>query len=334
MLEKPFRPRAGGRLRHDRAAGRIADADYLHRRAADELLERLDSVQRSFSDALILGPGTSDLAEAIGRRGLAVTVAGSARPSGHRRFVQCDEDLLPFRDGAFDLVLSVGALDTVNDLPGALTLIRRSLRPDGAVPGGAGRRRRLAAAAQRAMLAADEAQSGSSAAPRLHPQIDIQAAGDLLTRAGFALPVVDGEAVSVRFPNLISLIADLRAMGATNLPRRAVRRPVHAPRAGRRAGRLRRACRFGRQDRGAVRDPLSDRLGAGALAAAAGPPRQRPDLARGCVETPPPRARHRAGRSAADRPAASRDRTSRFGRSHCSPVASSGLGSPRHLRRI
>jgi SAM-dependent methyltransferase len=146
---------------------------------------------------------------------MTVTVAGSGGSSGYPRYVQCDEDMLPFRDGAFDLVLSVGVLDTVNDLPGALTLIRRALRPDGlllAALSGAGGLPRL----RSAMLAADDAHSGDAVA-RLHPQIDVRAAGDLLTRAGFALPVVDGETVSVRFPNLVALIADLRAMGATNL---------------------------------------------------------------------------------------------------------------------
>jgi SAM-dependent methyltransferase len=49
--------------------------------------------------------------------------------------VQADEDRLPFADGAFDLVVSVGALDGVNDLPGALLLARRALRPDGLFSG-------------------------------------------------------------------------------------------------------------------------------------------------------------------------------------------------------
>ncbi|MFK9892533.1 methyltransferase domain-containing protein, partial [Escherichia coli] len=45
--------------------------------------------------------------------------------------VQADEDRLPFPAESFDLVVSVGVLDSVNDLPGALTLARRALRPDG-----------------------------------------------------------------------------------------------------------------------------------------------------------------------------------------------------------
>ena len=66
------------------------------------------------------------------------------------------------------------------------------------------------------MRAAEEAE-GRAAAPRLHPQIDVRAAGDLLVRAGFALPVADFERVTVRFPSFSALVADLRAMAATNV---------------------------------------------------------------------------------------------------------------------
>jgi NADH dehydrogenase [ubiquinone] 1 alpha subcomplex assembly factor 5 len=66
------------------------------------------------------------------------------------------------------------------------------------------------------MRAAEQAeQAGASA--RIHPQIDVRAAGDLLARAGFAMPVVDTEGVTVRFSGLSQLVADLRAMGATNI---------------------------------------------------------------------------------------------------------------------
>jgi SAM-dependent methyltransferase len=129
--------------------------------------------------------------------------------------VQCDEDFLPFADSAFDLVLSVGTLDTVNDLPGALVLVRRVLRADGlflAAFCGAGSLPGL----RSALRAAEEAQ-GYPPSARIHPQIDVRAAGDLLTRAGFALPVVDSDLVTVRYPNLMRLVRDLRGMAATNL---------------------------------------------------------------------------------------------------------------------
>lgn len=221
--ETPF-DRALRRLRRDRAAGRFGEADYLHRLAADELLARLDMVTRPFSRALDLGCADGYLAARLRERGVeVVAVDACGRFAAAAGGVQADEERLPFGDGAFDLIVSVGALDTVNDLPGALILARRALQPDGlflAAFAGAGSLPRL----RSAMLAADAAEGGAS--PRIHPQIDVRAAGDLLARAGFALPVADADGVTVRFPNLPALVRDLRAMGATNILTSRSRRPI------------------------------------------------------------------------------------------------------------
>ncbi|HEV2866118.1 MAG TPA: methyltransferase domain-containing protein [Allosphingosinicella sp.] len=213
--DRPFDRRLR-RVRRDRAAVAGNRALYLHRRAADELIERLELVRRDFRDALDLGCGDGYLAGRLRERGLQATAADAgARFAAAAAGVQCDEDRLPFADSSFDLVVSVGVLDSVNDLPGALTLIRRALRPEGlflAAFAGAGGLPRL----REAMRAGEDAE-GVGTSPRIHPQIDVRAAGDLLGRAGFALPVADCETVTVRFPSLPSLIADLRGMAATNL---------------------------------------------------------------------------------------------------------------------
>lgn len=212
--DKPF-DRQLRRLRRDRAARGSKTGQYLNHMAADELLERLSGVRREFKDALNLGSADNYLTDHLKQRGIGVTAADPGRIFAQRSGIQCDEDRLPFADGSFDLVTSVGTLDSVNDLPGALTLIRHVLRPDGlflAAFAGAGSLPRL----RSAMLAADSVEGGA-ASPRIHPQIDVRAAGDLLQRAGFALPVVDAESVAVRFPHMMSLVADLRAMGGTNI---------------------------------------------------------------------------------------------------------------------
>lgn len=211
--------RARRRRRRDRAAPRFADHAFLRDHILDGLLDRLDGVTRTFGHALDLGCMDGAGGQALRARGMVVTSADPgfafARAVGG---VQCDEDRLPFADASFDLVLAAGGLDQVNDLPGALTLIRRVLRPDGLLLAGfvgAGSLPKLRAA----LLAADMGAGGAS--PRLHPQIDVRAAGDLLARAGFALPVADTERLVVRYADPFRLLADLRGMAATNLLRDA-----------------------------------------------------------------------------------------------------------------
>ncbi len=221
--DRPFDRRLR-RLRRNRAAPAFGEANYLHRLAADELLDRLSLVRREFRSALDLGCHDGYLAVRLRETGVEVTCADAGRLFARAAAgVQADEDRLPFADASFDLVVSVGVLDSVNDLPGALTLIRRSLKPDGlflAAFAGAGSLPRL----RGAMTAADAVMDAAS--PRIHPQIDVRAAGDLLTRAGFKLQVADSAPIEVRFSNLVGLIRDLRAMGATNVGAARSTRPI------------------------------------------------------------------------------------------------------------
>ena len=206
--------RALRRRRRDRAAPGFAAHDFLRRHMAEELLDRLDGVTRRFAQALDLGGADGMLAAQLRARGIAVTTADAGFAFA-RGGVQCDEDRLPFADGSFDLVISAGGLESVNDLPGALALIRRALKPDGlflaAFPGAGS-----LSVLKGAMLQADIA-AGLGVHARIHPQIDVRAGGDLLSRAGFALPVADGLDLSVRYGDIFGLFADLRGMALTNL---------------------------------------------------------------------------------------------------------------------
>ena len=200
------------RQRRDRAAAGFDDFRFLYDFMAEGIAERLGAVKRDFTDMLDLGCWDASFPAPPGAN---VTRCDSgevfARNAGG---VQADEDRLPFADGSFDLVVAIGTLDTVNDLPGALTLIRRALRPDGLFLGaflGAG----SLATLRRALMQAER----DRPAARLHPQIDVRSAGDLLARAGFALPVADTESLNVRYGDLFALLRDLRGMAATNVMR-------------------------------------------------------------------------------------------------------------------
>ena len=205
------------RLRRDRAVRDYADHDFLRAAMLDGIADRLDAVKRTFEAVLDIGCFDGAFVPPAGARVARLDPGfGFARRAGG---VQGDEDRLPFADGAFDLVVAAGTLDTVSDLPGALTLIRRTLRPDGLFLGafvGAGSLPTL-----RAGLRAAE---GERPVARLHPQIEVRSAGDLLLRAGFALPVADVETLTVRYSGFARLLDDLRGMAGSNLL--ASRRPL------------------------------------------------------------------------------------------------------------
>ncbi|MDG5489574.1 methyltransferase domain-containing protein [Sphingomonas sp. BGYR3] len=197
------------RLRRNRIAGAQED-DFLRAMMIDGLADRLDAVTRSFSDALEIGCGRPLFPFPPG---MAVTrIDPGDRLAAEAGGIAMEEDRLSLGEGRFDLIVSAGLIDQVSDLPGALTLIRRALRPDGlflAAFAGAGSLSTLKAA----LLQAE----ADRPAARVHPQIDVRSAGDLLMRAGFALPVADVEPLTVRYGSIAGLFRDLRAMAATNL---------------------------------------------------------------------------------------------------------------------
>ena len=198
------------RRRRDRAANGYAAHDFLRTLMLEGIADRLAMVKRQFHDVLDLGSFDGAFVPPAGARVARLDAGyGFAHRSGG---IQADEDRVPFADAAFDLIISAGVLDTIDDLPGALTLTRRMLRPDGlflaAFAGGE------TLSTLRAVLLAAEAERPAA---RIHPRIDVRSAGDLLVRAGFALPVADLETIEVGYSNLARLLGDLRGMAATSL---------------------------------------------------------------------------------------------------------------------
>lgn len=214
--------RAARRLRRDRAAPGWAAHAFLRDMMLDGIVDRLATVKRDFRDVLDLG--AADGAFTLSGATITRLDAGSRFAAGG---IHADEDRFDVPAASVDLVVSAGVLDTVNDVPGALALARRALRPDGVFLGaflGGNTLSTLRAALR-------EADPGTA---RAHPMIDVRSAGDLLVRAGFALPVADVETVTVRYASLFGLIGDLRGMAASNLlvDRRPLRRDTLARLAG------------------------------------------------------------------------------------------------------
>jgi len=206
------------RLRLTRA-GRLGYADFLLTRVCDELAERIAAVKRSFPRALDLGTPHGGAAAALLASGQVGHVLHAAPvrpllPTAAGATVVADEELIPFAPKSFDLVVSLLALQGVNDLPGSLAQIRRCLVDDGLFVGclfGGSTLNEL-----RTAFAAAEAEVEGGVSPRVAPFADLRDLGGLLQRAGLALPVTDVDTLTVRYDNAFALMRDLRAMGLTN----------------------------------------------------------------------------------------------------------------------
>lgn len=163
-----------------------------------DVLERLAFVRQESGEALVIGDWTGALTPEL--------VAGGHEVMG-RDIEELDEEQ-PFPSSGFDLIVSLGTLDTVNDLPGALIHLHSALAPGGRVIAqflGAGSLGTLRAA----MLAGD----GERPAARTHPMVDVRSAAQLLQRAGWSDPVVDCRTLRASYRSLDSLVSDLRDQG-------------------------------------------------------------------------------------------------------------------------
>jgi len=193
--------------------------DFLYRHAAQEIGSRLEAIQRSFAVGIDIEARTDVLPASLAARfpGIELIPLVSVSPLElrlPRPHVIGDPEALPFAGGSIDLAVSALALHLVNDLPGTLIQIRRALRPDGlflaALLGGD----TLIELRHAFMLAETETAGGVT--PRIFPTADVRDTGALLQRAGFALPVVDSEMLTVTYESPLALMRELKGMGGSN----------------------------------------------------------------------------------------------------------------------
>ena len=187
----------------------------LFNRAFEDCLDRLRDISRRFDNALLLGCPSPDWPNQLSSIAGTIDVLDPgmkfAIAAGGTKV---EEDRHDFGVGRYDLCIAVGTLDTVNDLPLALSMIAHALKPDspliGAMAGG------NSLPALRSALIEAGRREGRVAA-RTHPRIDPATLGQLLSGAGFEMPVVDIDRVRLSYVDFDALVRDLRTMAATSV---------------------------------------------------------------------------------------------------------------------
>lgn len=210
------------RKRLDRAASGYAGADFLQRRAAYDIAERLAPIMRTFSVAVDLSARGGAFAQALveeapGKVETLIEADLSGRMLAGRGGLRvvADEERLPFAPGSLDLIVSTLGLHWTNDVVGALIQARLALKPDGlfiaAFLGG------ITLTELRQSLVAAESEILGGAGSRISPFADLQDAAGLLSRAGFVQTVSDVDKVTVTYDHPLKLLLDLRQMGETGV---------------------------------------------------------------------------------------------------------------------
>ncbi len=198
-----------------RAQATFPQADFLHRRAADNAVNSLEVILREFHAPVDLSPHPGVLAQVLADSPARDRVAEIKAPGTLEDRAAPGSGFLPIEDGQADLVVNLLGLHWANDLPGALSQVRRALKPDGlfiASLFGAATLKEL-----RGVLTEAELEVNGGAQARVSPFADGYDGAGLLQRAGFALPVTDVDRFVVRYRDPLSLMKDLRAMGETNV---------------------------------------------------------------------------------------------------------------------
>ncbi len=202
------------RQRLQRRAATFAQHDFLHKAALSRLMERVDDLNRHFTSVVTLGDYLG-----YGKMLLQQSSKMSSVLALHD-VMHADIDVishgeaLPLLPASLDAVFSCNHLHLLNDIPGYLWQVRHSLRPDGLLSGVMLGGETLSTLRQVLQTVDIEIYGGMAA--RVHPMVDAYSMAGLLQRAGFALPVVDSEKVSITYPSVQALLHDWRGMGLNN----------------------------------------------------------------------------------------------------------------------
>jgi len=200
------------RLRAARLKREFSKADFLHKEVVARMLDDLEDSARTFPlAALPRIPSVEILEEILNNR----KIGDISNPENEDKWAAIETETWPHSPEKLDLIFAPLSFHTLNDLPGMLIQMRRSLKPDGLLMGSLFGGNTLAELRTSLTQAESDLKGGIS--PRVHPTITLQDMGSLLQRAGFALPVLNQETITVSYRNIYALMHDLRHMGEANM---------------------------------------------------------------------------------------------------------------------
>jgi len=212
--------REAARRNADRAAGTYDASAVLQARLRQQMIERLDWIAFTPEVIVDLGCGTGHAARALGARwpqarviavdfapAMLAEAAGQDAP-GRCEYVGADAVALPLPDASVDFVFSNLMLPSCDDPDAVFAEIARVLRPRGLLT--------FSTLGPDTLIELREAWRAADDSTHVIPFTDMHDIGDGLVRAGLVEPVLDVCRYTLTYPDLRSLMRDLKAIGAQN----------------------------------------------------------------------------------------------------------------------
>lgn len=212
--------REAARRNADRAAATYDASAVLQARLRQQMIERLEWIAFKPEVVVDLGCGTGHGAAALSRRWPAARVIavdfapGMLREAARREEAPrierlcADAESLPLPDASADLLFCNLMLPWCDDPDAVFTEIARVLRPRGLLT--------FSTLGPDTLIELREAWRAADDATHVIPFTDMHDIGDGLVRAGLVEPVLDVCRYTLTYPDVRSLMRDLKAIGAQN----------------------------------------------------------------------------------------------------------------------
>ncbi|KAI9300855.1 S-adenosyl-L-methionine-dependent methyltransferase, partial [Cunninghamella echinulata] len=127
VFDREAKKKQKDRAAYNKEQSRLVD--YLKDEVAARVADRLLDIKREFGTVVDLGSGCGHIVKHVDSDMMQKLIMCDMSVDVERKIV--DEEHLPFEEDSLEAVVSSLSLNWVNDLPGALIQIRKSLKPDG-----------------------------------------------------------------------------------------------------------------------------------------------------------------------------------------------------------